>query len=181
MRLAGTLLLAIQRSMSRRHGSFSKARRFQIKASVQHGFLTGRWGRGAGPGRPGWLPTQAPGKEVALPPPPPLRTTRECFHLCSSSLSNAPCGTRLPLPQGCRVRTAQPASGENLEQSERTCKVVLIRRPEIRPEPPSIPGRVNETRQTAAGNGQLSPGRFRLECRTRHSLLSQSCSTPTIL
>ena len=95
--------------MSRRHGSFSKARRFQIKASVQHGFLTGRWGRGDGPGRPGWLPTQASGKEVALPPPPPLRTTRECFHSCSSSLSNAPCGTRLPLPQGCRVRTAQPS------------------------------------------------------------------------
>jgi len=41
--------------------------------------------------------------------PPPLRTTREWFHSCSSSLSNAPCGTRLPLPQGCRVRTAQPS------------------------------------------------------------------------
>jgi len=65
--------------------------------------------RSSGPGGPRGLLPWGPGKEVALPPPPPLRTTRECFHSCSSSLSNAPCGTRLPLPQGCRVRTAQPS------------------------------------------------------------------------
>src|SRR5271165_1521446 len=42
------------------------------------------------PGRPGWLPTQVPGKEVALPPPPPLRTARESFPSCSSSLHERP-------------------------------------------------------------------------------------------
>ena len=82
--------------------------------------------RSSGPGGPRGLLPWGPGKEVALPPPPPLRTTRECFHPCSSSLSNAPCGTRLPLPQGCRVRTAHrdagsaprnPASGENLHDT----------------------------------------------------------------
>ena len=48
-----------------------------------------------GPGRPGWLPTQVSGKEVTSPPPPPLRTARESFPSCSSSLSNALCRTRL--------------------------------------------------------------------------------------
>ena len=48
-----------------------------------------------GPGRPGWLPTPASGKEVTSPPPPPLRTARERFPSCSSSLSNALCRTRL--------------------------------------------------------------------------------------
>ena len=43
-----------------------------------------------GPGRPGWSPTQVPGKEVALPPPPPLRTARESFPSCSSSLHERP-------------------------------------------------------------------------------------------
>src|SRR5208337_525205 len=47
------------------------------------------------PGRPGWLPTQVSGKEVTSPPPPPLRTARESFPSCSSSLSNALCRTRL--------------------------------------------------------------------------------------
>src|SRR5271166_7161200 len=47
------------------------------------------------PGRPGWLPTPASGKEVTSPPPPPLRTARESFPSCSSSLSNALCRTRL--------------------------------------------------------------------------------------
>src|SRR3954447_7692951 len=46
-------------------------------------------------GSPGWFPTLGSGKEVTLPSPPPLRTARECFHSCSSSLSNAPLGTRL--------------------------------------------------------------------------------------
>src|SRR5271165_4631129 len=50
---------------------------------------------GIGPGRPGWLPTQVSGKEVTLPPPPPLRTARESFPSCSSSLSNALRRTRL--------------------------------------------------------------------------------------
>jgi hypothetical protein len=82
--------------------------------------------RSSGPGRPRGLLPWAPGKEVALPPPPPLRTTRECFHPCSSSLSNAPCGTRLPLPQRCRVRTAQPASrssGNTIHNSEKLSMV----------------------------------------------------------
>ena len=35
------------------------------------------------------------GKEVTLPPPPPLRTARESFPSCSSSLSNALRRTRL--------------------------------------------------------------------------------------
>src|SRR5208337_2237439 len=35
------------------------------------------------------------GKEVTSPPPPPLRTARESFPSCSSSLSNALCRTRL--------------------------------------------------------------------------------------
>src|SRR5271157_1784014 len=48
-----------------------------------------------GPGRPGWLPTQVSGKEVTSPPPPPLRTARERFPSCSSSLSNALRRTRL--------------------------------------------------------------------------------------
>src|SRR5208337_1346622 len=48
-----------------------------------------------GPGRPGWLPTQVSGKEVTSPPPPPLRTARESFPSCSSSLSNALRRTRL--------------------------------------------------------------------------------------
>src|SRR5208337_304444 len=47
------------------------------------------------PGRPGWLPTQVSGKEVTSPPPPPLRTARESFPSCSSSLSNALRRTRL--------------------------------------------------------------------------------------
>ena len=46
--------------------------------------------RGSGPGRPGRSPTQAPGKEVTLPPPPPLRTARESFPSCSSSLHERP-------------------------------------------------------------------------------------------
>ena len=50
---------------------------------------------GIGPGRPGWLPTQVSGKEVTSPPPPPLRTARESFPSCSSSLSNALRRTRL--------------------------------------------------------------------------------------
>ena len=49
----------------------------------------------SGPGRPGWLPTQVSGKEVTSPPPPPLRTARESFPSCSSSLSNALRRTRL--------------------------------------------------------------------------------------
>src|SRR5208337_2529541 len=52
-------------------------------------------GENSGPGRPGWLPTPASGKEVTSPPPPPLRTARESFPSCSSSLSNALCRTRL--------------------------------------------------------------------------------------
>ena len=38
---------------------------------------------------------QRSGKEVTSPPPPPLRTARESFPSCSSSLSNALCRTRL--------------------------------------------------------------------------------------
>src|SRR5262245_6618062 len=48
-----------------------------------------------GPGRLGSLPTRGSGEEAALPPPPPLRTAREGFPSCSSSLANAPRGTRL--------------------------------------------------------------------------------------
>ena len=49
----------------------------------------------SGPGRPGRLLPQWSGKEVTSPSPPPLRTAREDFPSCSSSLSNAPCKTRL--------------------------------------------------------------------------------------
>src|SRR5208337_2313059 len=57
-------------------------------------YADGKSGK-SGPGRPGWLPTPASGKEVTSPPPPPLRTARESFPSCSSSLSNALCRTRL--------------------------------------------------------------------------------------
>ena len=40
-------------------------------------------------------PENPPGKEATLPLPPPLRTVRARFHAYRSSLSNAPCGTRL--------------------------------------------------------------------------------------
>src|SRR5262245_38946677 len=42
------------------------------------------------------LPAPPSGKEVTSPSPPPLRTAHECYHSCSSSLSNALCRTRLP-------------------------------------------------------------------------------------
>lgn len=46
-------------------------------------------------GRSRTLLSSSPGKEKALPPSPPLRTTRKRFRLCSSSLSNALFRTRL--------------------------------------------------------------------------------------
>jgi len=48
-----------------------------------------------GPGRPRGLLPWGSGKEVTSPSPPPLKTARECFHSCSSSLSNAFRRTRL--------------------------------------------------------------------------------------
>ena len=38
----------------------------------------------------GGYPPRGPGKEVTLPPPPPLRTARESFPSCSSSLHKRP-------------------------------------------------------------------------------------------
>ena len=43
---------------------------------------------GAGP--LGGLLSQGPGKEVTLPPPPPVRTARESFPSCSSGLHERP-------------------------------------------------------------------------------------------
>jgi hypothetical protein len=43
-----------------------------------------------GPARPGGLLPQGPGKEVTLPPPPPLRTARESFPSCSPRLHERP-------------------------------------------------------------------------------------------
>jgi hypothetical protein len=58
--------------------------------SVQHSVRpTLRVSEGS-PGRPGGLPPQGPGKEATLPPPPPLRTERESFPSCSSSLHKRP-------------------------------------------------------------------------------------------
>ena len=60
-----------------------------------------RVGRSRVGGRRGGLHgpvSAAPGKEVALPPPPPLGTARESFPSCRSSLSNAPRGTRVSQP-----------------------------------------------------------------------------------
>ncbi len=42
------------------------------------------------PGHPRGLLPWGPGKEMALPPPPPLRTARESFPSCSSSLHERP-------------------------------------------------------------------------------------------
>ena len=52
----------------------------------------GRRGRPGeiGPGRPGWFPTQVPGKEVTFPSPSPPRTARESFPSCSSRLHKRP-------------------------------------------------------------------------------------------
>ena len=78
------------------------------------GVRTPNSGANSGPGRPGWSPTQASGKEVTSPPPPPgsrgalllpspLRTTRKPFGLCRSSLSQG--SLRNPVGHKCTTCT----------------------------------------------------------------------------
>jgi hypothetical protein len=57
------------------------------------------------PGRKGALLRPSPGSRAALPPPRPLRTARESFPSCSSSLSNALCGTRFRTCVAFTIRT----------------------------------------------------------------------------